>query len=286
MNLKMKTAATLLALTSTFANAKLALNVYQAAPTSFNVTSTLITGEKEAILIDTGFTRADALRIAANILDSNKKLTTIFISQADPDYYFGAETLQKIFPTAKIVTTPAVRHEIAEKMAQKVAFWGEQMGDNAPKKPVLPENIEGTTLTLENEIIEVKGTKGTLANRPYLWIPSLKTITGNVAIYGDMHLWTADSASKTSRQAWIEQLNEMAALKPEIVIAGHMTSGAKQDITAIEFSKNYLNSFEKAVESSRNSQDVIEKMERAYPNLPEKGNLELGAKVVMGEMKW
>lgn len=39
---------------------------------SFNVNSTLIAGEKDALLIDAGFTRADALRIAANVLDSGK----------------------------------------------------------------------------------------------------------------------------------------------------------------------------------------------------------------------
>src|SRR5450830_1113047 len=71
----------------------LTLKVYNADANSFNVNSTLVMGAKDAILIDGGFTRADALRIAANVLDSGKQLTTIYVSQADPDYYFGVETL-------------------------------------------------------------------------------------------------------------------------------------------------------------------------------------------------
>lgn len=284
MNFKTTLLAT--AFVSSFAQAELNLTVYHADADSFNVTSTLITGEKEAILIDTGFTRADALRIAANVLDSHKTLSTILVSQADPDYYFGVETLKAIFPDAKVVATPAVLHEIEEKLPQKIAFWSPKMGGNAPENPQLPQKLTGNTLMLEGEKIEIKGTEGVLANRPYVWIPALKAITGNVSIYGNMHVWTADSQSKAERQAWIKQLEEMKALQPKVVIAGHTSDKNKQDVGAIDFTKNYLMVFEQAVSHSQNSEQVIEKMRKAYPNLPEEGNLDLGAKVIMGEMKW
>ncbi|WP_371576236.1 hypothetical protein [Streptomyces sp. NBC_01314] len=43
---------------------------------STNRTVILITGEQEALLVDAGFTRADSHRLAAEILDSGKKLIT------------------------------------------------------------------------------------------------------------------------------------------------------------------------------------------------------------------
>lgn len=73
-------------------------------------------GDSEAMVVDTGFTKADAMRIAAKVLDSGKELKTIFISQADPDYYFGAEVLHGLFPEAKILTTPAVKKVIETKL--------------------------------------------------------------------------------------------------------------------------------------------------------------------------
>ena len=104
-----------LAITFTSAQAAqpLTVKVYNADGNSFNVNSTLVVGEKEAMVIDAGFTRADALRIAANVLDSGKQLTTIYVSQADPDYYFGVETLKEFFPQADVVTTPAVLEKLA-----------------------------------------------------------------------------------------------------------------------------------------------------------------------------
>ena len=147
------------------------------------------------MVIDAGFTRADALRIAANVLDSGRQLSTIYVSQADPDYYFGVETLKEIFPQADVVSTPAVLDKLLPKLAGKLAFWGPKMGANAPRKPVLPRALQGNSLTLEGQTIEIRGTQGPLAHRPYAWIPSIKAIVGNIGVFNGMHVWTADTQS-------------------------------------------------------------------------------------------
>jgi len=116
----------------------LTVKVYNADGNSFNVNSTLVYGQKDAIVIDAGFTRADALRIAANVLDSGKQLTTIYVSQADPDYYFGVEALKEVFPQADVVTTPAVLAKLSPKLAGKVAFWGPKWVPTPPANPWCP----------------------------------------------------------------------------------------------------------------------------------------------------
>jgi glyoxylase-like metal-dependent hydrolase (beta-lactamase superfamily II) len=279
-------AATTAFATPAFAEAPLSIQVYNAPATSFNVNSTLIMGEKEAVLLDTGFTRSDAYRIAANVLDSGKELKTIFISQADPDYYFGAEVLHEIFPKAKIVSSKAVLDEIEHKVAGKVAFWSPKMGDNAPRKPFMPTLMSGNTLTIEGKTIEVRGTTGTLANRPYVWIPSIKTIAGDVNTYAGMHVWTADSATPALRSAWIKRLDEMQALQPSTFVPGHMVANTALSTNAIDYTRNYLVTFEKIMGASKDSKQVIEAMKKAYPNAAAVDSLELGAKVAKGEMKW
>lgn len=279
-------AASLLLSGAAMAAQPLTLELYNADGNSFHVNSTLIYGDTEAMVVDTGFTRADALRIAANILDSGKTLKTIFISQADPDYYFGAEVLHRMFPQAELITTPAVREAIASKLEDKLAFWVPQMGDNAPVTPVLPTVYNGNTLRLDGQIIEIHGTDGALSHRPYLWIPTNKAILGNVAVYGNVHLWMADAKSDEERAAWAGQLEEMAALNPAVVIPGHMMPGTSTDASAIAFSQRYLADFAKAKAESKNSAQLIEALNRAYPQAGLPMALEIGAKVHMGEMKW
>lgn len=264
----------------------LTLDVYNAAPGSFSVTSTVVYGESEAMVIDAGFTKADALRIAANVLDSNKELKTIFISQADPDYYFGTETLHDIFPKAEIITTPAVKAVLEKKMAGKLAFWGPKMGVNAPKAPIVPTVYTKSTLMVDGQTIEIRGTEGVLAHRPYLWIPSSKAILGNVAIFGNMHLWMADAQSDESQSAWKTQLEEMIALKPTTVVPGHMAQGTELTADNIRYSLDYINAFQKAKQDSKNSAELIKTMTETYPNAQGGLNLDIAAKVHKGEMKW
>ncbi len=266
--------------------APLSLTTYNADAGSFHVNAVVVSGKREAVVIDSGFTRADALRVAANVLDSGKTLKTIFISNADPDFYFGAEVLKGIFPQAQVLTTPAVRAKIEAKLAGKVAFWGPKMGANAPHQPIVPDLLQGNTLTVDGESIEVRGTGGELAHRPYVWIPSIKTIAGNIAIFGNLHVWTAATQKASERQAWIAQLDEIEALKPVTVVPGHMAAGTALDASNIRYTRDYLQRFELEAGKAKTGAELIEAMKKAYPQAGEGLALEIGAKVNKGEMKW
>ena len=266
--------------------APLSVKVYNADANSFHVNAVVVSGKSEAMVIDTGFTRADALRVAAHVLDSGKTLKTIFISNADPDFYFGAETLKELFPQARVLTTPAVREKIQAKLAGKLAFWGPKMGANAPRAPIVPEAIEGRTLSVDGETVEVRGTTGELAHRPYVWIPSIKAIVGNIAVFGNLHVWTADTQKPGERQAWLAQLDEMQALRPALVVPGHMAAGTALDDSAIRYTRDYLRRFEAELPKAQNAAELIAVLQKAYPQAGLGIALDIGAKVNKGEMKW
>lgn len=87
-------------------NMSLAFHIYHpGAKAIFDVTSTVITGEKEAFLVDAQFQKQYAEELAARIKDSGKELKVIYISHFDPDYYFGLDVLAEAFPKARILST-------------------------------------------------------------------------------------------------------------------------------------------------------------------------------------
>jgi glyoxylase-like metal-dependent hydrolase (beta-lactamase superfamily II) len=268
------------------ASAPLSVKVYNADANSFHVNAVVVSGPTEAVVIDSGFTRADALRVAANVLDSGKTLKTIFISNADPDFYFGAETLKSLFPQAQVQTTPAVREKIQAKLAGKLAFWGPKMGANAPKQPIVPQALSGSTLSVDGQVIELRGTQGALAHRPYVWIPSIRAIVGNIAVFGQLHVWTADTQLPAERQAWLAQLDEMQALQPTLVVPGHMAAGSALDASAIAHTRGYLQRFEAELPRAANAAELIATMKAAYPGAGLGIALDIGAKVGKGEMTW
>lgn len=280
--------ATSLALTAGFASAAgpLTLNVYNADANSFHANAVVISGSSEAMVIDSGFTRADAYRIAAKVLDSGKTLKTILISNADPDYYFGTEVLKGIFPQAEVVATRVVAEKIRAKLPGKLAFWSPKMGLNAPQSPVLPQALKTDVLTVDGEKVEIRGNGGVLAHRPYVWVPSIRAIAGNVAVFGKLHVWTADTQQAAERKAWLKQLDEMQALQPAVVVPGHMQAGTALDAGNIEYTRNYLLRFDREAASAKNGAELIAAMQRAYPEAGLGIALDIGAKVNKGEMKW
>lgn len=264
----------------------LTVQVYNADGASFHVNAVLVAGKTDAVLLDTGFTRADALRIAAMVLDSKKTLKTVYISQADPDFYFGIEVIKQYFPEAKVVTTAPTLKKIEATLATKLQVWGPRMGSNAPKNVPLPELLPGHTIALEDQTLEIRGLDDSQPHRSYVWIPSIKTVAGGVNVFAGLHLWTADAQSVQERAEWARKLGAMAALKPAAVIAGHSLPGQKQDASQIAWSQAYLVRYEEELPKAANSGTLIEAMKKAYPDAGLGIALEIGAKVNKGEMKW
>src|SRR5512140_67075 len=139
-------AATLATTATAHAETKLTATVFTASPTGFLVDSTLVAGDKDAILIDAQFDLADAHRLVAMILESKKNLTTIYVTHFHPDHYFGLGVIQQAFPKAKLVALPATVTEIKKTWQDKVKQCGPLSGNLAPDKPVLPVAMQGTTL--------------------------------------------------------------------------------------------------------------------------------------------
>ena len=268
------------------AAAPLTLQVYNADAGSFHVNAVLVAGKTDAVLLDTGFTRADALRIAAMVLDSRKTLKTIYISQADPDFYFGIEVLKQYFPDAKVVATASTLKKIQATLPSKLQVWGPRLGANAPKNVPLPELLSGNTITVEGQTLEIRGLDDGLPHRSYVWIPSLRAIAGGVNVFGGLHLWTADTQSVQERADWSRKLGAMATLQPVTVIPGHALPGWKQDAAQLAWSQNYLARFETELAKAGNSAALIDAMKAAYPAAGLGIALDIGAKVNKGEMKW
>ena len=264
----------------------LTLQVYNADGASFHVNSVLVAGQADAVLIDTGFTRADAYRIAAMVLDSKKALKTIYISQADPDFYFGAEVLQQIFPQAKLVASAPTVKKIQATLATKLQVWGPRMGANAPKNPPVPEVMAGNAILLEGQTLEVRGLDDSLPHRSYVWIPSIKAIAGGVNVFSGLHVWTADTQTVQERADWSRKLSAMAALQPSVVVPGHMLPAQKQDASQIAYTQAYLDRFETELAKSTNAAALIDSMKAAYPDAGLLVALDIGSKVNKGEMKW
>lgn len=261
---------------------------FQADENGFLRTPVLLTGDKEAILLDGGFTLSDGKAVAEKIKETGKTLTTIYVSQSDPDYYFSLGPIKAAFPDARIIAAPETVAAIKGNVDAKLKVWGPQLKDNGPQSlsdVVMPEVSDAKVLELEGNRIEIVDAEG-MSNRRYLWAPSLKAVFGGVLVTAGEHVWLADTADAAERKAWIKTLDAIAARDPAIVVPAHMSPGSATDISAVKFTRDYIEAFDAEAEKAKDSGELIAAMKKLYPGLGGESSLELGAKVVKGEMEW
>ncbi len=272
----------------TFAeNKPLTLKVITANESSLYVNLTLIMGEKDAVLIDVPFTFADAHRLVADILDTGKHLKTVYVTHDHPDHFFGMQVILDAFPDVEIISHPTVVEDIWKSIPLKIKRWGPLLGNNGPAYPAAPKSWAKDYFELEGKRIEILGPmQGDHHHATAVWVPSIKALVTGDIVFQDIHVWLGEATAE-QRLEWVKNLEKLAAMKPAIVIPGHQIPGRPLDKSALEFTRDYIMTFNKFVREAKTSEELIKMVRQAYPNVKDVLNdfiLPNSAKVAIGEM--
>jgi glyoxylase-like metal-dependent hydrolase (beta-lactamase superfamily II) len=264
----------------------LEVEVLQTSPGSLSANIALIKGEKKAVLVDAPFTMADAHRVVAMVLDSGKELETIFIGHDHPDHFFAMEVITEAFPDAKVVAHPVVVADIWRSLPFKVKRWGPLLGTNGPRRPTAPAALEGDTIMLEGrELKVIAPMQGDHVHATALWAPSIKALFPGDLVYNEMYLWFGEHDA-AAIAGWGKSIEELAALKPVMVVAGHSKPGMPNDASGLDYSRRYVAAWPKLVAASKDSADLRARVEKAFPDSVDVlGDFLLGnsSKVAKGE---
>ena len=249
------------------AQSKLQLKVHTGRGVNgYDVNSTMISGEKDMLVIDPQFTLSEAHRLAAEILESKKDLTLIYVTHPHPDHLFGLAVLKQAFPSARIVALPATANGAKNAWPARQKFWFPTYGNNIPgPDPVLPEELSEPMLTLEGEHFPITGgVQGDGPGNSFVFIPSLRAVVAGDTVFD--HVYFGVPKDK-AREDWMKTLDQIAALKPAVLIPGHEGPGATHDLSAIDFMKKYIADWYANVASSKSPAEMRSKVLTQYPGL-------------------
>lgn len=258
------------ALSISAAHAKpLDYKVIPTSPVSMVANVTLITGEKDAVLVDVPFARSDAMRVAAEVLDSGKSLKAIIITHDHPDHFFGLDVLQDAFPDAKIIANPVAAKDMARSIPIKFKRWSGQLGNNAPKRPVQPQAMTGDSFDLEGHKLQVLGPmQGDHVHSTAVWDAETRTLIAGDILYNGVYVWLGEHGP-AQYDAWLKTLDQLEALNPVRVVAGHTKPGLPDDSMSIGWTRSYIKAFAEARGRSKTSKDLAAIMAAKYPNATE-----------------
>jgi glyoxylase-like metal-dependent hydrolase (beta-lactamase superfamily II) len=252
---------------------KLKMQVFTGSPEGFLVTATLVTGAKDAVLIDSAFTLDDGKKLAELVRASGKSLT------------FGAGPVKDAFPNAKLVALQSTVDGIKKTAAAKVKQWKPLYKDAITDKPLVPEVLAAKTIELEGEKLEITdNVQGDEAQNSYVWIPALRALVCGDIVYDGVHPWTAETTA-AERKSWGASLDKLAALNAVTVVPGHQKPDKKLDGAGITFTKDYLTAFDASLAASKDAAELEAKLKAQYPDAALDVIAKLGAEAAFKKPK-
>ena len=230
--------------------------------------STLIYGEKDAVLVDAYLTTKQTSALADWVASKRKNLTAIYMTHGHGDHWFGVGALLERFLNAKVVATPntvkVMRVNASPQMlegAWKLGFPGQ-----IPEKLVIAEELKGNVIDLEGqELVAVELGHTDTDHTTCLHVPSIGLVVAGDAAYNDVHLYLAESNAQ-KRQEWIAALDKIESLKPRAVVASHKRPENDDNPRIIEETRQYIRDFDRLAQTTKTAQELYDKMLDIYPN--------------------
>ena len=231
------------------------------------IASTLIYGQRDAVLVDAPITVEQADAVVDWVAASGKNLTTIYVTHGHGDHFFGASTVLQRFPRARLVATPDVVKMMRQQASPQslASFWNPRFPGQISDHLVMAEELTDNVIDLEgHDLVVVPLGHTDTDHTTCLHVPSIGLVVAGDAAYNGVHQWLAESNPHT-RRAWIAALDTIESLNPRAVIAGHKRPGNDDSPKIIEETRQYIREFDRVAETTTTARELYDKMLERYP---------------------
>ena len=246
------------------------------------ISSTLISGKRDAVLVDT-FVTVDQNRALVDWVEaSGKNLTTIYATHGHGDHFFGAGAVLARFPRARFVATPDVVKTMRQQASPQglAQFWNPRFPGQISDHPVIADELTGSVIELEGrDLVAVSLGHTDTDNTTCLHVPSIGLVVAGDAAYNDVHLYLAESDPQRRRE-WIAALGTIESLNPRVVVAGHKRAENNDSPRIIEETRQYIRDFDRIVGTTRTARELYDEMLKLYPDRVNPGALWSSARAV------
>ncbi|KKP05337.1 metallo-beta-lactamase superfamily protein [Trichoderma harzianum] len=261
---------------------------FEFSPTAF----TLITTQDGAVLVDAPTTPSQGEEVAKWVksIIADKKLAYLYITHGHGDHFFAAEVIQKYYPEARILATPQTYAQMQENLDKKM-YEGLWVATTPELRNKSPPEVQVDILKGDNtfvvgghrfHVLSLPG--GDIGESTVLHVPDLELVVAGDVVYGSCYQFLGQAQTTELRNNWLQSIDQVAQLKPKVVVPSHMQSHEGFGADHIEETIKYIKAWEELDAATNTSQELEEAVREKYPNRIGNFILRFSSLVAKGDM--
>ena len=243
------------------------------------ISATLISGRRDAVLVDPLMTIEQGMAVADWVSTTGKNLTTVYVTHGHGDHWFGLGAVRERFPGVQAVATPAVIEGMRKWSSPEVlqAFWLPRFQGQIPEDNPVADPLDGPSFELEGHpLVAVNLGHSDTDDTTALHVPDIGLVVAGDSVYNGVHQYLAESDTQ-GRRDWLAALNIIEALGPCAVVAGHKRYGNDDNPRIIEETRQYIRDFDRLDQETSTAEELYWQMLAIYPDRVNPGALWLSS---------
>jgi glyoxylase-like metal-dependent hydrolase (beta-lactamase superfamily II) len=247
------------------------------------LSSTLILGAADAVLVDPPFTRTQIRNVGDWVERSGRRLACIYATHGHGDHWFGTGELARRFPGVTVYATEGTIEVMRQQAGQgREQLWDRIFPGQIPETPVLAEPVPAAGFLLEgNPIVAVETGHTDTDNTTVLHVPSIGLVAAGDVAYNGVHQYILEGGHGGLHE-WVRAIDRVAELHPRAVVAGHKNKARPDDPAVLDETRQYLQDVIRLLDEKPTAREFYDQMIELYPDRLNPGPVWYGALGLLG----
>lgn len=232
------------------------------------LSTTLIMGRQDAVLVDPPLTAAQAEIVARRIRTGGRRLTDIFVTHGHGDHWFTAAMLTERFPGSRVVATSGTMRQMHRTAQARAGFWDRILPGQIPSSPVtaIPvERFESRIFLEGHELLAVDVGHSDSDDTSVLHVVDLDLVLAGDVVYDGVHQYLVESGGG-GRDSWRRAIDRVEAIGAHRVVAGHRADSRDRNADRIiAETRRYLDDVDGVLDTEPTPEGFFTAMRQRYP---------------------
>ncbi|MEU1366580.1 MBL fold metallo-hydrolase [Streptomyces sp. NPDC005803] len=231
------------------------------------LSTTIIYGPREAVLVDPGLTTEQGVAVAKWAAGFGRTITGVYLTHAHGDHWYATTPVREQFPDATVWATPEAIAEMERTTpgGQPNPFWLAAFPGLIGDTPLIAEPVPEDGLEVDgHRLLPHPAGHTDTEHTTFLHVPSLDLVVSGDVVYNQVHQYLSE-AGEHGIDSWLRAIDAVAAVAPSVVVAGHKNPERDDPASIIDDTRAYLHAAAEVFASAGSRAEYFETMVRRFP---------------------